>query len=386
MRSVTLPTSFLALLLGSAICYAWERPTFEDATVVKRSELIVVGRLKPDVVRHIPHKKQPGEGTSWESHAVLVITQVLKGKCDQAEIPIVIHYGLEPITAKAGLPKGIIEIHDVGGTNPLRFGSLVPEATEDNLWFLRKRSGTLGREPGNGNYGIVDPEDLQPIKWKEFIQCYLTEDPERALKELVWKDPELADRAKSYFYHLEVQRAVTLADARQRFDRLLPFFLNRTTWEMREEARDGIVACGAVGGERLLQVFADPTHKHLRHVIMRMWQEMCYREVVPLLINLLEEHDAFWGKQTFEKGWWGDQTNPELTARRQEVFGEIVDAVRTLGELRDPRAKDAIELTKRRWTLAFYDSPQIVEECITARRRLNEAGPPGTSKGPAGDR
>lgn len=370
MRRATPVASCFALLLFASTGHAWERPIFEDATVVARSELIVVGRLKPDVVRHIPHKKQPGEGTSWESHAVLVITQVLKGKCDQTEIPIVIHYGLEPITAKAGLPKGVIEIHDVGGTRPLRFGSLVPEATEDNLWFLRKRNGTFGREPGIGNYGIVDPEDLQPLQWKGYFQCYLSQDPERALKDLVWKNPAVADRAKNYFYHLEVQRALKLADEGQRYDRLLPFFLARTTWDMREEAREGLVGCGAVGGDRLVQVFANPKHKNLRHLILGMWPQMGYRGSVPLLINLLEEHDAFWSLQKIEKGWWGDQADPELTARRQEVFGEIVDAVRAVGSLRDPRAKAALELTKRRWSLAYFDNPEIVQACDQALRAL----------------
>ena len=142
---------------------------------------------------------------------------------------------------------------------------------------------------------------------------------------------------------------------------------------MREEAQAGIVGCGSIGGERLLQVFADPKQKQLRPVVMNTWREMGYREIVPLMINLLEEHDAFWSQQIVGKGWWGDQTNPELTARRQEVFSEIVNAVRALGAFRDPRAKQALELTKRRWALAYFDNPQVVEECDLALRELTAA-------------
>lgn len=165
MRRTTLLAVVLCFVMCSGGAHAWERPKFEDATVVARSELIVVGHLKPDAIRHIPHKKKPGEGASWENHAVLVITQVLKGKCDQAEIPIIIHYGLEPISNRAGLPRGVVEIHDTGNSS-MQFGSLVKDVAADNLWFLRKRSGTFGREPGTGNYGIVDPADLQPLEWK----------------------------------------------------------------------------------------------------------------------------------------------------------------------------------------------------------------------------
>lgn len=367
---MTLLLSFLILLLCSEFGRAWMRPVFEDVTVVGRSELIVVGHLKPDIIRHVPHKKQPGEGTSWENHATLVITQVLKGHCDKAEIPIVIHYGLEPITAKAGLPKGVVEIHDIGGTRPLRFGSLVKEATEDNLWFLRKRSGTFGREPGNSHYGIVDPEDLQPLEWKEYFLAYLSADPEKGVREFAQKHPEKAERAKKYLDHLEIQRILKLPDAGKRYDLLLPYFLTRWTWEDREEARAGMVGCGATGGERLLQIFADPKQKRLRQVILSVWKEMGYREIVPLLVNLLEEHDAFWAQQIVGKGWWSDQSDPDRTERRQEVYGEIVDAVRALGSIRDPRAKAALELTKRRWSLAYFDNPELVQECDQALRAL----------------
>lgn len=188
--------------------------------------------------------------------------------------------------------------------------------------------------------------------------------------EFVLKNPGQASRAKNYLDHLEIQRILKLPDAGVRYEKLFPFFLSRTTWDMREEARAGIVGCGKAGGEKLLQVFADPKQKRLRQTVMNMWREMGYREIVPLMINLLEEHDAFWIKQFLEKDWWSDQTNPELTARRQEVYGEIFNAVRALRAFRDPRAKDVLELTRRRWVMMNFDNPQIVEECAAALREL----------------
>jgi hypothetical protein len=125
MRSLPLPTSLLMLVLCARIAHAWLRPTYEDATVVERSELIVVAHLKEGSIQHVPHKRKPDEGASWEHHAILVITKVLKGKCDTAEIPIVIHYGLTPRAGdgKPASPKDIIEVHDTGNRpchNPTR--------------------------------------------------------------------------------------------------------------------------------------------------------------------------------------------------------------------------------------------------------------------------
>ena len=50
------------------------------------------------------------------------------------------------------------------GKSLMAAGNLVRNAGEDNLWFLRKRSGVYGWEPGTGAFGIVDPEDLQPLE------------------------------------------------------------------------------------------------------------------------------------------------------------------------------------------------------------------------------
>ena len=92
-----LPVFLVFILLLPSIAQAWLRLRYEDATVVERSELIVVGRLKRGCIEYVPHKKKPHEGASWEHHATLVISEVLRGTCRDKEIPIVIHYGLTPV-------------------------------------------------------------------------------------------------------------------------------------------------------------------------------------------------------------------------------------------------------------------------------------------------
>jgi hypothetical protein len=359
----------LLLILCPKAALAWLRFTDEDATVVERSELIVVAHLKEGSIVKVSHEKSAVAGASWEYHATLVISTVLKGKCDKKEIPLVIHYGLSVVdqSEEKDSPKHGIRIVDTGGSN--RTDIPVKDAGADNLWFLRKRSGIYGREPGTGNFGIVDPEDLQPLELKPYFLTYLSDSPEAAVKEYIRKNPKMAERAKRYLDHLEVQRILKTEDPGKRYDALLPFFLNRA-WGTNGEVYSCIVACGNVAGERLKSVFTDPKHHDLRETIIRMWRDMGYRPIAPVLIDLLIQHDRFWASQDLKKGWWNDWSDPELTKRRHDIYGEVYSAVYTLRSFGDPKAKDALEMTRKRWSAVNFDNKQIVEECEAALREL----------------
>jgi hypothetical protein len=52
------------ILLSSDFTNARLRPRYEDATIVDRSELIVVGHLEADSIKYVPHKRKAGEGRS----------------------------------------------------------------------------------------------------------------------------------------------------------------------------------------------------------------------------------------------------------------------------------------------------------------------------------
>jgi hypothetical protein len=295
---------------------------------------------------------------------VLAVSAVLKGQCDEREIPVILHYGLTPVEIERG--KGaVVEIQDTGSHG----GRLsVADAAADNLWFLRRRSGFFGREPGTGKFGVVDPEDVQPLALKDYFLCYLGRDPASAVKEYVRKHPDMAARAQRYFDHVEIQAVMRLGDPAERYERLLPYFLKQASWDMKFEASDGLVACGPVAGERLKALFANPAHASLRQQVIRLWRDMAYRPVAPLLIALLQQHERFWAQQRLEKGWWNDQTNPELTRRRQDIYGEVYTAVYTLRQLRDPRAREVLEAARARWIT--FENKQIAEECEAALREL----------------
>lgn len=379
-----MPISLVLILLCSNVAQAWLRLRYEDATVVDRSELIVVGHLKGGTIQYVPHKKEPHEGASWEHHAVLVITKVLKGKCSSAKIPTIIHYGLDPRVGgvsvahgfrppHAHFPKeeGVIYILDTGAS-AWSGRPLVSDGGKDNLWFLRKRAGIFGEKPGTGKYGIVDPEDLQPLEWKDYFLAYMADDPETEVKEYAKKNPDRAGRAKRYLDHLDVQRILEIRDPRERFDNLLPYFLNRTTWNMRSEARSGIVSCGKVAGDRLRSVFSDPKRKQFRQEIILMWRDMGYKESLPLLVELLRKHDRYWAKQKLEKGWWNNDVSSEQTRQRRDVYGEVYYGVCALRAFRDPKVREILETTRDRWKAIAFDNTQIVEECETALQELSQ--------------
>src|SRR3954463_7942432 len=84
-------------LLLSSPALAWERAPYEDAEVVERSPIILVGRVKEGSLQYVPHQKKPTDGASWEHTATLAVDEVLKGKVVLKEFPIVIHYGLDPV-------------------------------------------------------------------------------------------------------------------------------------------------------------------------------------------------------------------------------------------------------------------------------------------------
>ncbi|MCX7048319.1 MAG: hypothetical protein NTX50_22895 [Candidatus Sumerlaeota bacterium] len=394
--------SILISLAASGAAYAWLRPIYEDAEVVERSELIAVAHLKEGSIQYVPHKKAANEGASWEHHATLVITEVLKGKCDSNETTIIVHYGLDPVVggriehdgfmvnlkgAWENYPKGIIEIVDTG--NSAHGGPpLVKDAREDNLWFLRKRSGIYGREPGTGNYGIVDPEDLQSLSLKEYFLAYLSKDPEAAVKERMKTMPAVAERAQRYLDHREVQRILKIADPGERFARLLPYYKKRFKWDMKSEVKDGIVSCGKTAGEQLRKMFDNPEDKKFRQDIIMIWRDIEYKEAAPLLVDLLNRYDQFWEKQELKQGWWNSDVGSELSGQRRQNYGETYYAVYALRAFKDPGAREAIELTKKRWEAIKFDNRQIVEECAAALKELpmktNDAVTSGAANKKAG--
>jgi hypothetical protein len=372
----------LAIGIIAASAQAEMRWPVEDPDLVARSELIVIGGIKEGSIVYVPHKVGPEEGRSWEHHAVLVIHQVLKGKCESEEIPITIHYGLDPLIdghmkhegIEVGRPTtgpapGKIQIFD-SGNSVMSWPDPSQDARQDNLWFLQRRSGKFGREVGHGDYGIADPEEFQPLTLKNYFLCYLSDDPESAVRKYMQAKPAVAERAMRYLDHVQKERVKGIGDPAERAERLIPYFMNRST---TDEAGKTLVAIGAPAGPYLLGVYKRTYDRNLRDQIIRMWGAMGWRDCSDLLIDLLKKTDEYWARQKLEAGWWNRDVSSAVTSERREQYGLVYSSVWALRQFRQAKAREAIELTRKRWAAINFENKQIVEECDAALKELAEA-------------
>jgi hypothetical protein len=357
---------FLAVLgLAGTPASAWSRGRREDAEVVARSELIVVARMEKGSIRMEPVRDELSGASAYFHHAALIVTEVLKGRLDERRIPIIIYYGLLPKVDGDAIRIGDMAMH-------MFLPLPVNDARLDNIWLLRKRSGYSGREPGNGDYGIVDPEDLQPIALKSYLVAYLSADPEKAVRGEMEANPEVVERGQRFLDRREIERILKLDDARTRVEKLLPYFAKGLGGRNYFLARNGIVACGAVAGPYLLPVYREPGTPFVKRDVIAMWGEIKYRDCVPELIALLKTHDRFWASQDLEADWWNRDVQDARTGRRRDVFCEDVNAVRALRQIGDTRARLAIAATLRRWRPIAFEPNDLVKACYEALLALAE--------------
>ena len=355
------------------------RPQYEDVEVVSRSELVVVAHLKPGSIQLVDH------GNWWENHATLVITDTLKGTAGAAEIPILIHYGLDPlfegkvatahqtINLAGRYPTGSVQIID-SGNSACCGPPLLADATRDNVWMLRRLGGDLGREPAtSGPLGILDPEDVRVLADKDYLALYLATDPEAAVR--AYAKTHVTDTAAArYLDHVDVQHILAITDATTRVDKLIPYFVRNFYWGLHDEVGEGIVAAGAdAAGPRLVTLLA-AAKGGMRETIISMLGRLHYRGAVDPLVQILAEHDAFWAKQQLAGDWWNDKVDSPLTIERRQRYGDVYSAVTALGQIGDKRARPAIEQTLKRWEAIKFANPQIVEACRDAL-----AGKPATN-------
>ena len=364
----------------------WMRPVYEDAVVVQRSELIVVGRLQKNSIECVSHPRKPGEGGSYEHRARLTVTEVLKGKCDRKEIPIIIHYGLTPVVggyAKGDdftidlrgkdnkYPTDVIEVLDTG-SSATDLCPLVKDARDANLWFLRRRSGTYGDQPGTGDPGIVDPEDLRPIELKDYFLAYLSENPEPQISKYFMTTSKTLLRAERYLDHLAVRRILEIQDVTHRLKGLKRYYLKRQSWNMRREARDAIVASGEASASFLLGMFDDPLLAEHRDDIILLFRETECRGALPKLVRLLESHRDFWRNARLYEGRWNHGRDAEDEQNRCRIHAEVCHAVYALRRIGDATAVPVVRETRHQWQQQGYQSDQIVEECDEFLRQFAE--------------
>lgn len=353
----------LALVLSAAPAAplgARLRMPYDDEEVATRSEVIAVAHLKEGSVRCVVNPRRGDEGWSWEHHATLVVTDVLKGELKEREIPVTIHYGLDPVAGGKALyggryfhewkdktlvavepaPEGPIRIMDTANVSE---ELPIQDACEDNLWFLRKGIKGPGGREGAADLGIKDPEDVQPIALKDYFRAYLAPNPEPAVRDYAAQHGEVRDRAQRTFDHAEIARIAKLPDAAERAEKLMPYFVvkpDRLGWKTQQEAERAIVACGEAAGDALLKLFETADETRRQH-ILRMLGDIRYAPATDRLLALIAECEKFWDGYDVQQGWWNDDTRP-LWHKSRQVYGEMQNAAVALEKIGDPRAKETL--------------------------------------------
>jgi hypothetical protein len=122
-------------------------------------------------------------------------------------------------------------------------------------------------------------------------------------------------------------------------------------------------------GPPLLKLFSDPARADLRSQILRAWADMHYTGCVDTLIGILDAENKFWGAQKIDTDWAKDHDS-ELTKQRLEHYSNLLGAVRTLGALRDARARPALEQTLARWGTIPYESQQVMDAVNESLKKL----------------
>jgi hypothetical protein len=353
-----------------------------DAQLVESAELIVVGRLKPESVAFVPHGPA-ASAASWEYHATLVIAETLKGQAPSREITIVIHYGYNVyVDGKLTTPSGTSDGHasrpnyswgkveiiciDPGRANPLR---LVKDAADDNIWFLSKVAHTqIGDLRSDDLFGIGQRDQLQSIALKNYFAAYLAPDPEAAVRKQMEIDPVAAVRGRPFLDFCDIKRILKNPDPVARANGLFLYYCRDYPNPIVEE---GLTACGDAAVPLLASLLDDRRH---HDQVLDLWRKTKPPACVPFLIDFLKKRDTFRDTQDLKPGWHSYQPRSRVADARFTVESQTSEAVGILGLIADPRAKDVLELTRRRWQSLNVpvepNGPHVLQVCDWALNQI----------------
>ena len=362
-------------LVGHCYCAsAAIRPPIEDATLVERSEIIVVA--------HQMRIREIGDLNSQRHYyASVKVDRVLKGAFKGEDLPLVIHYGLLPVRirqsgqtalsiehrspAVLGVSMDRLEIFDT--LSSARGGPpVVPDALGKNIWFLRRldvhdRAGNL---LSRGEFGIADPHDVQMVALEPYLGAYLAENPEASVRRHIERNPVSRERGQRFLEHKQVERVSRIIDPIRRADELIPYIASNAHWDGQCEAAVSLVACGPEAASHLLPLLNNNGSKAVRLAVIDLMSETrCLKSVDPL-INILRSHEMFLTKQKFPEiriVHLGPE--PSETQMLDEVYEEDIHIIQALGRIGDRGATETLIATRRSWANIKIADPQIVSEC-----------------------
>lgn len=334
-----------------------------DSDLVQHSNLIVVAHVKPGSIVYIPHLADGAMG--WKHTAVLILGEVIKGKCDLKELPVVFHYGMDPIAVGAkgdfqGLSKGKSDPNSqiMMGYQGGRYGRLPGDLRKDHIWFLSYPPKPIHPSDSHEDLdilGVSEPEELQPVELKPYFEAFLQAHPEDVLKLYASGDSPLAFRSQTYLNHLAILQILREPDVHKRARLLLPYFL--FTNDKHVPADNGEAAlqlwesCGQTGAAFLLPYFNDPKYEAMQTAIMSLWTNAQYHGCIPMLCELLEKETQFWQHQSQDDlNRWTDMgpthgpTMPQILSRNR-----IEMILFVFRQVPDPRAQAEVDKLRPIW-------------------------------------
>lgn len=372
-RSTWKGLSILGLLLTAAPAWGETRIPVSDVEVVQKAELIVVGRLKPDTIRAVANPVSEGRQRCWYL-AELEVSRSVAGLAEVGTLPIFIGPDLiascyvdgdrQPVPEAGEAMEALV----AGSYGWFGYWYQHSDVPAEALWLLQRGPEAVGPATGWPELGVLQPGQVRRPEHEEYFLAYRAADPEAAVREAIGRTPELAPDAERYLDQRELERALEIEDASTRAERLADSFARYSGLHWGREAREGLLAAGSAAGPALRRIFHDPAFRHRRAAVIDLWGEIGDREVVGLLVEVLEEVDRFFAAESLAKGWWNQMADPR-TSERRERYGELYSALVALSRLGDPQAVPAIERAHRRWS-ALPDSAQIVEACARALAAL----------------
>jgi hypothetical protein len=147
---------------------------------------------------------------------------------------------------------------------------------------------------------------------------------------------------------------------------------------LQMEFESAFAACRKAAGPPLRKLFDDRGYQDRRTEIIDLWGKIRSTDGVEILINLLKQHDRFRAQQDLAKGWWERDPESDVGKRRRSAMEETYHAVWSLAAIGDPRAREALQLTLKRWQAIDVPPPEkggprsIVEACDRALELLGQ--------------
>jgi hypothetical protein len=358
------------MLFGDRNAAAWIPVGMSDPDLVQHSDLIVVARVKPGSIVFIPVVVDGG--TIWKHTAVLIVGQVIKGKCDIPLLPVIFHYGMDPLVIGEngrfqGVSKGISNPNSqiVMGYQGGVYGTVPGDLRKDHIWFLsyHRTPGYLNDSPKDPNIlGVSEPDELQPVELKPYFEALLTPHPEDVLKQYASDNSSLAFRSKTYLNHLAIEQILKEPDVQKRADLLLPYFLftddKQRPPDQAEAAMQLWESCGQTGSALLLPIFNDPKYRAMQTDITTLWSNAQYHGGIPLLVDMLDKETQFWQSETPEQRDLWVNIRADHSPTKEQIASELrIEMVLIFfRQVSDPRAKAEITKLSPIWKQMFPEN------------------------------